>query len=122
MVKESMVIAQVEWTETLPSHLLMDAIGRRGVDGSALSTANAVPIGLLTATGTAPARGIPDFGWSFAYRSSGKGATSADRSAAAAVESTRRVDDLVKALGCEGISKSQVSHLRGARSCGGQLP
>ena len=31
--------------------------------------------------------------------------------------STRRVDDLVKALGCEGISKSQVSDLRGARPC-----
>ena len=27
--------------------------------------------------------------------------------------STRRVDDLVKALGCEGISKSQVSHICG---------
>ena len=26
--------------------------------------------------------------------------------------STRRVDDLVKALGCEGISKSQVSRIR----------
>ena len=25
--------------------------------------------------------------------------------------STRRVDDLVKALGCEGISKSQVSRI-----------
>ena len=38
--------------------------------------------------------------------------------------STRRVDDLVKALGCEGISKSQVlfAHLRGARPSGGQLP
>ena len=27
--------------------------------------------------------------------------------------STRRVDDLVKALGCEGISKSQVSRICG---------
>ena len=28
--------------------------------------------------------------------------------------STRRVDDLVKALGCEGISKSQVSRIAGS--------
>ena len=28
--------------------------------------------------------------------------------------STRRVDDLVKALGCDGISKSQVSRICGS--------
>ena len=31
--------------------------------------------------------------------------------------STRRVDDLVKALGCEGISKSQVSRICGELEC-----
>ena len=37
--------------------------------------------------------------------------------------STRRVDDLVKALGCEGISKSQVvAYLPGAGRGGGELP
>ena len=36
--------------------------------------------------------------------------------------STRRVDDLVKALGCEGISKSpDVAHLSGAGRGGGWL-
>ena len=51
--------------------VLMDAIMDAEVSrGSALSTANAVPIGLHTATGTAPARGIPGSArWSFAYRS-----------------------------------------------------
>ena len=34
--------------------------------------------------------------------------------------STRRVDDLVKALGCDGISRSQVSRIC-ARWCGRQL-
>ena len=43
--------------------------------GSALSTANAVPIGLHTATGTAPARGIPGSArWNFAYREKGAAA------------------------------------------------
>ena len=37
--------------------------------------------------------------------------------------STRRVEDLVQALGCDGISKSEVSaHLSGARPAGAGLP
>ena len=37
--------------------------------------------------------------------------------------STRRVDDLIKALGCDGISSSQVSRiLRGPGRSGGQFP
>ena len=36
--------------------------------------------------------------------------------------STRRVDDLVKALGCEGISKSQVSRICGELDRVVQLP
>ena len=41
--------------------------------------------------------------------------------------STRRVDDLVKALGCEALGwrhfqEPGVAYLRGARPCGGQLP
>ena len=40
--------------------------------------------------------------------------------------STRRVDDLIKALGCDGISSSQVSricvHLRATGRSGGEFP
>ena len=77
--------------------VLMDAWTHRR--GSALSTANAVPIGF-------PSLLEP-------RRRSEKALLAVIQQAYVEGVSTRRVDDLVKALGCEGISKSQVSRICG---------
>ena len=99
--------------------------GRRGVGEDRLSTANAVPIGLW---GTFPRVGYQGRNGSFAYRlregsyfpslleprrRSEKALLAVIQQAYVEGVSTRRVDDLVKALGCEGISKSQVSRICG---------
>ena len=78
--------AYVEGVSTRRVDDLVKALGCEGISksqvsricrGREVSTANAVPTGLHTATVTAPARGIPGSArWSFAYRSSGRGATS----------------------------------------------
>ena len=77
MVKESMDLLELLCKRGLDGdvdflrealRVLMDAIMDAEVSAR---------IGLLTATVTAPARGIPGSArWSFAYRSSGRGATS----------------------------------------------
>ena len=99
---------------------------------SALSTANAAQSGSPTATATVTAPGIPGWARSCTFPSCGKAAfpslleprrrsekallsviQQAYPSAGSGQEgvSTRRVDDLIKALGCDGISSSQVSRI-----------
>ena len=90
--------------------------------------ANARPIALLNATATATATGRREpERWSFAFPSCARAAyfpsfleprRLAEKAIAAVVQeayvhgvSTRSVDDLVRALGMDGISRSQVSRL-----------
>ena len=88
--------------------------------------ASAVWSGSPTATATGPGLGTPAWApWSCRSRRCGEGSyfpslleprRRSERALLAVVQqayvegvSTRRVEDLVQALGCEGISKSQVS-------------
>ena len=89
-----------------------------------LSTANAARSGSPTAMATATAPGTPGSApWRCTFPSCGRAAAcwnhgGAARKPCAVIQqayvegvSTRRVDDLIKALGCDGISSSQVSRI-----------
>ena len=113
--------------------VLVDGIMDAEVSGSAPSTANAARSGSPTATATATAPGTPGSappssismelhipklreGSYFPSlleprRRSEKALLAVIQQAYVEGVSTRRVDDLIKALGCDGISSSQVSRI-----------